>query len=63
MKILITSFTYPPDKDGVSEATRFMAEGLASKGYEVIVATGFHKDRIEGKHNDVEVVSFKISNQ
>lgn len=40
-----------------------MAEGLASKGHEVIVATGFHKDRKEGKNNGVEVVSFKISNQ
>jgi len=40
-----------------------MAEGLASKGHEVIVATGFHIDRKDGKHNGVEVVSFKISNQ
>ena len=40
-----------------------MAEGLASKGHEVIVATAFHKDRKEGKKNGVEVVSFQISNQ
>ncbi len=63
LKILITSFTYPPNKDGVSEATRSMAEGLASKGHIVIVATAYHKDRKEGKHNGVDVVSFKISNQ
>jgi glycosyltransferase involved in cell wall biosynthesis len=63
LKIVITTFTYSPNKDGVSEATRSIAEGLASKGHEVIVATGFHKDRKEGKHNGIEVVSFKISNQ
>lgn len=40
-----------------------MAEGLASMGHEVIVATAFHKDRKEGKQNGVEVVSFQIVNQ
>jgi len=63
LKILITSFTYPPNKDGVSEATLSMAEGLASMGHEVIVATAFHKDRKEGKQNGIEVVSFQIVNQ
>lgn len=63
MKILITSFTYPPNRDGVSEATRSMAEGLASKGHEVIVATSFYKDRKEGTQNGVEIVTFQISNQ
>jgi glycosyltransferase involved in cell wall biosynthesis len=63
LKIFITSFTYPPNKDGVSEATRSMAEGLASMGHEVIVATAFHKDRKEGKQNAVEVVSFQIVNK
>ena len=63
MKILITSFTYPPNKDGVAEATRSMAEGILAKGHEVIVATAFHKDRKEGKQNGVEVVAFQISNQ
>jgi glycosyltransferase involved in cell wall biosynthesis len=63
LKILITSFTYPPNKDGVAEATRSMAEGLVAKGHEVIVATAFHKDRKEGKQNGVEVVTFQIVNQ
>lgn len=39
MKILITSFTYLPNKDGVAEACRVMAEGLAALGWEVWVAT------------------------
>lgn len=44
MKILITTFTYLPNKDGVAEACRVMAEGLAALGWEVWVATsmGFH---------------------
>lgn len=41
MKILITTFTYPPNKDGVAEATRVMAEGLAGLGWEVSVATQY----------------------
>ncbi len=40
MKILITTFTYAPNKDGVAEACRMLAEGLADKGHDVWVATG-----------------------
>ncbi|MBC7981298.1 MAG: glycosyltransferase family 4 protein [Armatimonadetes bacterium] len=40
MRILITTFTYPPNKDGVAEACRTMAEGLAGLGWDVWVATG-----------------------
>jgi len=39
-KILIASFTYPPNKDGVSESAFSFAEGLASRGHDVVVATG-----------------------
>ena len=39
MRILITTFTYPPNKDGVAEACRALAEGLADLGWEVCVAT------------------------
>jgi glycosyltransferase involved in cell wall biosynthesis len=39
-KILIASFTYPPNKDGVSESAVSMAEGLAARGHDVVVATG-----------------------
>lgn len=40
MRILITTFTYPPNKDGVAEACRMLAEGLAAHGWDVTVATG-----------------------
>lgn len=39
MKILIASFTFPPNKDGVSEAASVMAEGFLAKGWHVEVAT------------------------
>jgi glycosyltransferase involved in cell wall biosynthesis len=39
MKILIASFTFPPNKDGVSEAASVMALGFLAKGWEVEVAT------------------------
>lgn len=39
MKILISSFTFPPNKDGVSEAAAVMAAGFLGKGWEVEIAT------------------------
>lgn len=39
MKILIASFTFPPNKDGVSEAAAVMAAGFLGKGWEVEIAT------------------------
>ena len=41
MKILITSFTFPPQSNGVSEVAKAQAAGLAERGHEVSVATGF----------------------
>lgn len=35
MKILIASFSFPPSKDGVSEAVATMARGFVAKGWEV----------------------------
>jgi len=39
VKILIVSFTFPPNKDGISEAASIMASGFLGKGWEVEVAT------------------------
>jgi len=39
-RILVASFTYPPNKDGVSESAFSFAEGLADRGHDVVVATG-----------------------
>jgi glycosyltransferase involved in cell wall biosynthesis len=45
LKILITTFTYPPNADGVAEATAVLAQGLARQGHAVTVATEFHPQR------------------
>jgi glycosyltransferase involved in cell wall biosynthesis len=39
MKILIASFSFPPNKDGVSEAASLMAEGFIENGWDVHIAT------------------------
>ena len=40
MKILLTTFTYPPNKDGVAEASFSMVQSFLNKGWHVDVATG-----------------------
>lgn len=39
MRVLIVSFTFPPNKDGVSEAAAAMAKGFIDCGWEVFVLT------------------------
>lgn len=39
LRILITSFTYPPDHNGVAHVVAAQAEDLARNGHKVIVAT------------------------
>ena len=39
-RLLITTFTFPPQRDGVSHVVHAHATGLARLGYEVTVATG-----------------------
>ena len=39
MKILIASFSFPPNRDGVAEAASTMATGFLERGWEVDVAT------------------------
>lgn len=65
VKILITTFTYCPNKDGVAEACRVMAEGLATAGWQVQVATsmGNRWDDVEGPHeiiNGVQITHFNL---
>jgi len=44
-RLLILAATYEPFKDGVAEAARVMAVGLAARGYQVTVGTGYHPER------------------
>jgi glycosyltransferase involved in cell wall biosynthesis len=45
MKILVSSFTYPPQTSGVSEIARAQACGLAARGHELVVACDFDPKR------------------
>ena len=61
MKILIASFTFPPNKDGVSEAASVMAAGFLAKGWKVEVATSpTYPARNEADWSGVKVYEFAI---
>ena len=45
MRVLVCTFTYPPNRDGVSTAAETMAVGLSRRGHEVTVATTTHPNR------------------
>ncbi len=62
MRILVTSFTFPPQANGVAEAARTQSAGLAARGHEVTVATGFDAARSpEHSPPGVTVRQFKVS--
>jgi L-malate glycosyltransferase len=62
MRLLITSFTYAPQVNGVAETVRAHAEGLSQLGHEVTVATGFAAERRVGPCGDnPSIVQFKVS--
>jgi len=60
-KVLILSFTFPPNADGVAEAASSMAYGLADRGFDVFVATGFLPQRENfHPHDHVTVRQFRV---
>lgn len=62
-KILVASFTYPPNKDGVSESAFSFAEGLSDRGHDVVVATGLpeqQRDALSERKSRVRVERFDI---
>src|SRR5438034_369733 len=62
MRVLIPTFTYPPNTDGVAEATAVLANGLASRGHRVTVATEYHPKREPNSPaSNPRVEQFKIS--
>jgi glycosyltransferase involved in cell wall biosynthesis len=62
VKILITSFTFPPQANGVAEAARSQSAGLAARGHDVTVATGFDAARtVDHSPPGVTVRQFKVS--
>jgi glycosyltransferase involved in cell wall biosynthesis len=61
MKILIVSFSFPPNKDGIAEAAWSMAVGYAQRGHQVVVATGHLPQRHDfTPHLSIRVGQFEI---
>lgn len=63
MKVVLTTFTYAPNLDGVAEASRFVAEHLADLGHDVTVLTSSVTGRLEGKLRGVRILSFDLHNR
>jgi glycosyltransferase involved in cell wall biosynthesis len=62
LRILVTSFTFPPQANGVAEVAKAQAAGLAGRGHEVSVATGFDSaGSIEHWPAGVTVKQFKVA--
>ena len=62
MKILIVSFTFPPQVGGVAEVARTQAAGFAARGHEVTVATTFDARRTDADApTGVKVKQFNIT--
>jgi len=62
MKILVATFTYHPNVDGVAEAARSMVDILLAGGHEVSVATGEISSVIgEATPNAAAIYRFSIS--
>ncbi len=61
MRVLITTFTYPPERNGVAECARIQAEGLARLGHEVTVATRkLEPHALARPPGEIEVVDFDV---
>lgn len=61
MRILICAFTYWPAVDGVQNVTEYQAEGLAARGHDVTVLTGYLPEKNlpeEEEHNGVHIRRF-----
>ena len=58
MKIIFTTHTYWPQKDGVQYVTQYMAEGLAKRGHQVVVFVPQTTEKriITEEHNGVKVI-------
>ena len=60
MKILVTSFTYPPQANGVAEIAKAQATLLAKRGHDVSVATAYDPERKSAHSEGVPVHEFRI---
>jgi len=59
-KILITTFTFQPNKDGIAEAAGLMAFWLAERGHDVVVLTGSLPERHDfNPHPRIRIQQFE----
>jgi glycosyltransferase involved in cell wall biosynthesis len=61
MRLLFCCEWYHPNRGGVQEVMRQIAERMAAAGHQVIVATGYLPERAFEVLNGVEVRQFKVS--
>jgi glycosyltransferase involved in cell wall biosynthesis len=59
-RVLLTTFTYPPNQDGVAIATSNFAAGLIANGYDVTVATRVHPSRKGNEIPGTRVAEFAV---
>ncbi len=45
MRLLLTTFTYPPEANGVAEVVRAQVAGFVAHGHHVTIATGYDPSR------------------
>jgi glycosyltransferase involved in cell wall biosynthesis len=60
VKILFTTFTFAPDRNGVAEVVGAQANGLAHRGHDVTVATAYNKSRMYDGTPRVRIAEFRI---
>jgi glycosyltransferase involved in cell wall biosynthesis len=60
MRVIITSFTFPPEASGVSHVAYSQARGLASRGHEVTVATAFLRERDPKSFPGLKICQFDV---
>jgi glycosyltransferase involved in cell wall biosynthesis len=62
VRIVIASFTFPPEVGGVAEVARTQAAGLADRGHDITIATTFHPQRADNDApRNVAVRQFNVS--
>lgn len=59
-KVLMTTFTWPPNQDGVAMASQNLAAGLAARNFDITVATETHPRRTGHEVPGVEVREFNV---
>jgi glycosyltransferase involved in cell wall biosynthesis len=60
--ILIVTYSYPPNQDGISEASHFLANQLAVQECQVVVATGSRALAVNDANTQIQVQRFDLWN-